>query len=79
MPVIFHSRQEDFVLLTMIKERQRGRTSTDLARRFGFSPEFVRTATLRVKKADIAESGENERFVAKHYEFVEGGKRCKKR
>lgn len=67
------SRWDDRLLLVMLKWRARGRTSTDLAARLGVPTDHVKTATNRVRAADLNESKEPE--AKDSYRFVERGRK----
>lgn len=61
-------RAEDDLVLVALAMRQRGVSAREIARELGFaSPEAVRTATNRVRDADLAESGEDPALVAAAY------------
>lgn len=60
------SRAEDERLLDWLACRTAGQTARQIGGRYGVTQEAVRVATVRVRDADIAESGEPR-------EIVEGG------
>jgi len=53
------SRQsDDLVILRLVRMRAGGLTTVQIAKRTGLSDGYVRSATNKVRAADIAESGE---------------------
>ncbi len=60
-------RVKDDLILNIIELRAGGMSSYDIAYRFELTPEFVRTATNRVMKADLKESWEGRDTVLAHY------------
>ncbi len=61
------ARQSDETVLRLLDLRTAGLSPTILAERTGRSPQFVSTATNRVRDADLAESGEDPDRVAACY------------
>ena len=59
-------RPQDEHLLLLLRMRET-MTSVLIAERVGMTPEAIRIATMRVKDADLAESGEPPEVVAAHY------------
>lgn len=61
------TRNTDDLVLRLIEMRASGKSSYEVARHFGLTSEFVRTATYRVMKADLDKSGESQSAVLAHY------------
>ncbi|WP_376872299.1 hypothetical protein [Albirhodobacter sp. R86504] len=61
------ARKSDELTLLMLRARASGKSATDIGRIIGKSSQFVSTATVRVMRADMAESGETRRSVALGY------------
>lgn len=53
------SRAADEALLAMVHLRASGMTPHEIAQEFGVRDQYVSTATNRVMRADMAESGED--------------------
>ena len=75
MPSVPQTRHRDRVHLIWVKLRCRGRTASEIAQRFGTTPDDVRTATNRIRNDDIKLSNEPMKKVEKAYQFVGTGKR----
>ena len=61
------TRADDERLLNLLAARARGATTPYLARATGFTDSRIRTATNRVRTADMRESGEPVDAVQQHY------------
>ena len=61
------TRADDERLLNLLAARARGATTPYLARATGFTDSRIRTATNRVRTADMRESGEPLDDVLRHY------------
>lgn len=57
-------RHSDELTLTALRLRHEGYTSEQIAERIGTSPEWVRTATVRVAKDDTAAGDDVSGFYA---------------
>lgn len=53
------TRWDDARLLVAIKMRTAGKTPAEIARVTQWSPDYIRAATTRVRRADQQESGED--------------------
>lgn len=62
-------RQDDERILQMLRLRQR-MTSADVGRVMGMTPERVRVLSQRVLADDLAQSGEPEAVVRRHYPWA---------
>jgi hypothetical protein len=60
-------RESDERTLEIVRLRADGLTSTEISRRIGKTPQFCSTATNRVFRADLYESGEDPQEVSRHY------------
>ncbi len=63
----FSTRADDALLLEWLARRRRGESAASLADRYGTTPQRISTATVRVRAADLAESGEAESVVREGY------------
>lgn len=64
---ISEARKSDNLTLLMIRARASGKTAAEIGRIISKSSQFVSTATVRVMRADMAESGEARKVVARDY------------
>lgn len=60
-------RESDERAIRMVKLRGKGYTPAQIGRRIGMSPQFVSTATLRVRNDDLEFSGEPGAVVNQKY------------
>lgn len=61
------SRLPDETILAWVRRRAAGESVAQIAPDYGVTPGAVRTTTIRVMTADLAESGEDPRIVARAY------------
>jgi hypothetical protein len=66
------TRTNDDRILALLELRAGGGTLAAIAARFGLSPARIAQMTDPVRKADMAESGEDAATVARHYWPVRG-------
>lgn len=65
MSAVRHFSDRD--VLDWVRRRAAGESSATIAARYGAHDAYVRVATNKVTKADLAESGEDRRDVARAY------------